>query len=217
MVVWPAHGTRAGRRRVLASAVLVVMSALVKPNFSMAFLPALSALAVLNWRRTDWYWLGIIFAVPTIAVLAWQYDALNAEGASVILAPLSVIGLRSPTDVVTLGWRLAASVLFPLAAVVCFPSVRADRRVQLGWATFLIGAAFGYLLAEGGRDGDGNFLWSGQLAAFVLFAATAVAVLEAAAACGARLSRLIRFAVCGIVFLWHVTSGIQHLYSNWLA
>ena len=217
MVVWPAQGTGAVRRRVLASAVLVVMSALVKPNFIMAFLPALSALAVLNWRHTDWYWLGISFAVPTVAVLAWQYYALNAEGASVILAPLSVIGLRSPTDVVTLGWRLAASVLFPLAAVVCFPSVRADRRVQLGWATFLIGAAFGYLLAEGGRANDGNFLWSGQLAAFVLFVATAVAVLRAAATGGAGASRLGPFALCGGVFLWHVTSGIQHLYATWLA
>ena len=220
MVVWPAQGTRAGRRRMLASAALVVMSALVKPNFIMAFLPALSALAVLHWRHTDWYWLGISFALPTIAVLAWQYDmayTLTNERSGVILAPLSVIGLRSPTDVVTLGWRLAASVLFPLAAVVCFPSVRADRRVQLGWATFLIGAAFGYLLAEGGRANDGNFLWSGQLAAFVLFAATAVAVLRAAATGGAGASRLGRFALCGGVFLWHVTSGIQHLYATWLA
>ena len=117
----------------------------------------------------------------------------------------------------TLCWRLAASVLFPLAAVVCFSSVRADHRVQLGWATFLIGAAFGYLLAEGGRPGDGNFLWSGQLAAFVLFAATAVAVLRAAAVGGAGASRLGRFALCGGIFLWHVTSGIQHLYATWLA
>ena len=70
MVVWPAHGTRAGRRRVLASAALVVMSALVKPNFIMAFLPALGALALLHWRHTDWHWFRISFAVPAIAVLA---------------------------------------------------------------------------------------------------------------------------------------------------
>ena len=217
-VVWPAYGTRAGWPRVLASAALVVMSALVKPNFIMAFLPALGGLAVLHWRHTDWYWLGLGFAAPTIAVLAWQYDVaftLTNEGSGVILAPLSVIGHRSPTDLVTLGWHLAASVLFPLAAVACFRSVRADRRVQLGWATFLIGAAFGYLLAEVGRPASGNFLWSGQLAAFVLFAASAVAVLRAAADGGA--SRLGRFALCGGVFLWHVTSGIQHLYVTWLA
>ena len=150
-------------------------------------------------------------------MLAWQYYALNAEGASIILAPLHVIGFYAPTDFVTLAWRLVASVLFPLAAVACFPSVRADRRVQIGWATFLIGAAIGYLLAEGGRADNGNFLWSGQLAAFVLFVATAVAVLRAAAASGAGASRLGRFALCGGVFLWHVTSGIQHLYATWLA
>ena len=84
--------------------------------------------------------------------------ALNAEGASVILAPLHMIGFFAPTDFVTLAWRLVASVLFPLAAVACFPSVRADRRVQIGWATFLIGAAFGYLLVEGDYAASGNFL-----------------------------------------------------------
>ena len=216
-VVWPAYGTRADWPRMLTAAALVAMSALVKPNFIMAFLPALGALAVLNWRHTDWYLLGISFAVPAVAVLAWQYYALNAEGASIILAPLHVIGFYAPTDFVTLAWRLVASVLFPLAAVACFPSVRADRRVQIGWATFLIGAAFGYLLAEGEYADSGNFLWSGQLAAFVLFVATAVAVLRAAAAGGAGASRLGRFALCGGVFLWHVTSGIQHLYATWLA
>ena len=219
-VVWPAHGARAGRTRMLASAALVVMSVLVKPNFIMAFLPALSVLAVLNWRRTDWYWLGISFALPALAVLAWQYDValtLTTERGGVVLAPLQVIGFYAPTDVVTLGWRLAASVLFPLVAVACFRSVRADRRVQLGWATFLVGASIGYLLAEGVLVDNGAFLWSGQLAAFVLFAASAVAVLEAAAAGGAGLSRLSRFALCGSVFLWHVASGIQHLHFTWLA
>ena len=219
-VVWPAHGTRAGRKDMLASAALVVLSVLVKPNFIMAFLPALSALAVLHWRRTDWRWFGLSFAVPAVAVLGWQYYVaytLNTEGAGVILAPLHVIRLHVSAGLATLGWRLAASVLFPLAAVACFPSVRADRRVQLGWATFLVGAAIGYLLAEGDRAAAGNFLWSGQLAAFALFAASTVAVLRDAATGLAGVRRLSQFALCGSVFLWHVTSGIQHLYATWLA
>ena len=219
-IVWPVHGTRAGRTRMLTSAALVVMSGLVKPSFIMAFLPALSALAVLNWRRTDWRWLVLGFAVPAVTVLAWQYDVaytLTSDRGGVVLAPLEAIGLRSPTDLVTLGWRFAASVLFPLAAAVCFPSVRGDRRVQLGWATFFVGAAIGYLLAEGRQAIDGGFLWSGQLAAFVLFAASAVAVLRAAATGGAGVRPLGRFALCGSVFLWHVASGVQHLYTTWLA
>ena len=219
-VVWPAYGNRAGWPRMLASGALVVMSVLVKPNFIMAFLPAIGVLALLNWRRADWFWLGCGFALPAVAVLEWQYAvtyALNTEGAGVILAPLQVIRLHVSAGLATLGWRLAASVLFPLAAVACFRSVRADRRVQLAWATFLVGAAIGYVLAEGGRAGAGNFLWSGQLAAFVLFAASAVAVIRTAATGGGAASRLSRFALCGSVFLWHVTSGIQHLYSIWFA
>ena len=112
---------------MLTSAALVVVSVLVKPNFMMAFLPALSVLAVLHWRHTDWRWLGLGFATPTVAVLTWQYAVTfmgNTDGASVILAPLLEIGLHSPTDLVTLGWCLVASVLFPLTAVACFSSVR---------------------------------------------------------------------------------------------
>ena len=219
-VVWPEHGARAGRTRMLKSAAIVVVSVLVKPNFILAFLPALGALAVLHWRRTDWLWLVISFALPAVAVLAWQYAVFftqSPESGGVILAPLLAIGFYAPTDLVTLGWRLAASVLFPLAAVACFPTVRADHRVQLGWATFIVGAAIGYLLAEGHSANHGNFLWSGQLAAFVLFAASAVAVLRVAATGGADPRRLGRFALCGCVFLWHVASGIQYLYSMWLA
>ena len=46
-------------------------------------------------------------------------------------------------------WMAAAGIvtLGGLAAAACFPSVRADRRVQLAWATFFVGAAIGYLLA----------------------------------------------------------------------
>ena len=217
-VVWSTRGARAGQTRILISAALVVTSVLVKPNFIMAFLPALSALAVLHWRRTDWRWFGLSFAIPAVAVLGWQYYVvypLNPDGAGVILAPLQAIGVRSSTDLVTLGWRLIASVLFPLTAVACFPSVRADRRVQLGWATVFIGAAIGYLLAESQRPGAGNFLWSGQLAVFVLFAASTVAVLRDAATAGAGGRRLRRFALCGSVFLWHVASGIQYVYLTW--
>ena len=219
-VVWSARGARASQTRILTSAALVVMSALVKPNFIMAFLPALGVLAVLHWRRTDWRWLGLGFVLPAVAVLGWQYDvayALNAVGASVILAPLHVIGFFAPTDIATLAWRLVASVLFPLTAAACFPSVRADRRVQLGWATFVVGAAIGYLLAEGDSAASGNFLWSGQLAAFALFAASTVAVLREAATGGAGVLRLSQFALCGSVFHWHVASGIEHLYTSWFA
>ena len=213
-VVWPMQDARAGRTLMLASATLVGTSILVKPNFIMAFLPAMIALAALHWRQTDWRWLGFGFVLPAIATLAWQFDMAymrSTESAGVILAPFYAIGFHSPTDLATLGWRFAASVLFPLAAVACFPSVRADRRVQLGWATFLVGAAIGYLLAEGHRAAAGNFLWSGQLAAFVLFAASAMAMLQTAATSGVSASRLGRFALCGSVFLWHVASGIERL------
>ena len=42
---------------------------------------------------------------------------------------------------------------------------------MLAWLVFGIAAAYGYLLAEAEPNmGDGNWLWSGQVALFVLFA-----------------------------------------------
>ena len=58
-------------------------------------------------RYTDWRWFGLSFALPTAVVLGWQFGvALDTERGGVILAPLYVIGLRSPTDLVTLGYTL---------------------------------------------------------------------------------------------------------------
>ena len=65
--------------RMLASASLVVMAAIVKPSFSMAFLPALGVLALLHWRRTDWLWLGVSFVLPAAAVLVAVRRDLHAE------------------------------------------------------------------------------------------------------------------------------------------
>ena len=66
--------------------------------------------------------------------------------------------------------------------------------------------------------GDGNFLWSGQLAAFVLFAASAVAVLRAAAT-GRRGCEPARAGLrCAEASSSGTSaSGIQHLYATWLA
>ena len=53
----------------------------------------------------------------------------------------------------------------------------------------------------------GNFLWSGQAAAAVLFAASArFALEEARARPGAR----VRLAACAAAFLLHVASGVDY-------
>ena len=75
------------------------------------------------------------------------------------------------------------------------------------------------LLAEGGRLADhGNFLWSGQLAVFVLFAVATV-ILVGRITAGAATSRStlwLRAIVCSVLLAWHLVSGIRHFETSWL-
>ena len=217
------------RRRIGIAAGLVVLSALIKPNFLMALLPAVGLACLINARRADWKLLIIGLALPTAAVLVSQYlmrYVVQQEemGFTVVWRPLLVIGLYSPTDPVTLATKVVASVLFPIAVTLLFvtDAVR-DRRLGLGWLVFLSGAAFAYLFAEaGGQEDSGNFLWSGQLGAFVLFAVAAMSLVSyvfrsrASASTGLTTSILWgRAAVCLLLLAWHVESGIRHLRVSW--
>jgi hypothetical protein len=195
--------------RLVAMVVpLVVLSMVIKPSFMMAFMPAVTGLAILNARRADWKLLLFGLALPTVIVLLPQYiQRYQTEAAAhpgVIWAPLYVIGLHVSTDPVTLAARLAASVVFPaFATLLFFTAAVRDRALGMAWAVFVAGIALGYLFAESGASADhGNFLWSGQLAAFLLFAVSSLFVL--------------RFTVVGLALLWHVWSGVRHLQMNWL-
>jgi len=209
---------------VAGCAGLVLVSGIVKPSFLMAFLPAVGAIAVFNWKRADWRLLIVGLGIPTAALLAAQfalrYLVRADDGVNVVYAPLLVLGLYGPTDLSTLGARLALSVLFPLAVTVLFPLRAArDLEVVLGWVTLVVGVSYGYLLAEtGGKVSSGDFLWSGQLAAFLLFAVSAMFLLRQLEAAGSdprRASVYGRAFVCGLLLVWHVVSGVRHLQMSW--
>jgi len=216
-------GAAAGR--LWAWLVLVVVSGIVKPSFLLAFLPAVGLAALWRWRVARWGLLVGGLFVPSVLLLLGQYTLrylLQADdGVNVMFAPLTVIGLYTSTDTLNLGMRLALSVLFPLAVVAAFPRQAArDSRVPLAWLTFAVGIAPGYLLAEGGgKASAGDFLWSGQLAAFVLFAVSAAFLAGRLGGAGEREFRpgtLARATACSAVFAWHVVSGVQHLQRSWL-
>jgi len=205
---------------------LVVASGIVKPSFLLAFLPAVGLMALWHARAARWRLLIAGLFVPSVLLLLAQYALryrLQADdGVSVTVAPLMVIGLYAPTDALTLVTRLALSVLFPLSVVAAFPQEAArDIRLPLAWLTFALGIVPGYLLAEaGGKASAGDFLWSGQLACFVLFAVSAAflaARLGDAVERPFRAGTLARAAACGAVLAWHAVSGVQHLQRSWLA
>ncbi|HEV8393941.1 MAG TPA: hypothetical protein VGQ37_06685 [Vicinamibacterales bacterium] len=219
----------AGRpmRGGLGWTVLVTMAGLVKPSFLMAFLPAVFAAALVEWRRARWAAIVAAMVVPTVLLLVAQYGlryVVQADnGVSVALAPLRVIGLYSAVDAETLVTKCLASIAFPLAVTLLFPVAAArDLRLKLAWMTFVVGALYGYLLSEAGADeAAGNFLWSGQLANFLLFAVSAEFLLRQRTSvpdtAHFAVSATARTAACFAILAWHAVSGVQHLQRSWLA
>jgi hypothetical protein len=83
--------------------------------------------------------------------------------------------------------------------------VMADRLTVLSWLMFLVGLAYGLLLAETGeRMFDGNWLWSGQLGAFALFVVNARLLIEQ----GKSGSHGWRINMAWLVFVCHLVAGL---------
>jgi hypothetical protein len=185
---WLQESQSDGHWPLLGGALLVVLSALAKPSYLVILLPAVFVLIV---RRPE-HWRSALLAVflPGIAVLVWLFlgTFAGATGSSggLEIAPLKV--LTHYTEAWTILPKALLSLVFPLTVLLLFRrEALQDRLTQLCWLMLLFGFAYGLLLAERGeRVFDGNWLWSGQLAAFALFAATLRLLLTLPAAAGWR-------------------------------
>lgn len=168
-------GKKSGWGTVFLSALLLSLSAWVKPSYALAVLPGLTLAAllrVLQKQKPDWrlFWLG--FVLPGVMNLGLQYYIAYAgglTGSGFILAPFQVE--KSFSDWLLLKFIL--SCLFPLVVLwLARARLLTDSTLLAGWTVFLTGIAQNYLLAEAGaRFGHGNFRWSGQIGLFLLFAA----------------------------------------------
>lgn len=174
---------RWGRHFTLGVAAATVASVMAKPSFLIAFLPGAALAAAIQalgqagqGRGTPQTFLrggALSVAVPAVAVLALQFVFRYVVGAgegglhSVVFAPLEVMGFHS-RDV---GLKFVSSIIFPAVATGLFwKEARWRPAFTVAWLTFAISAFYAYFLAEGGVDRySGNFIWSLQLALFVLF------------------------------------------------
>jgi hypothetical protein len=162
--------------QIALSALIVVLSALAKPNLLICLLPAAAILLFIRLIRResfDWWYAILGLILPAVMVLGWQFLAtFGAEEGGIQLAPLAVMKEYSGA----LLFKFILSIWFPLTVFVFFrKAIWRDSSMLLAWITFLIGAAFTYLLAEGpARFQDGNWGWSGEIGLFLLFAASMV-------------------------------------------
>jgi hypothetical protein len=153
------------------------------------------------------------------------YRALDlGQGAGVTFAPLAVIGHYAEVDALSITRRVAASLAFPIGVTLLWPrAVWGDPGMRIAWAGMIVGLLISYLLAEeGDRLYDGNFLWTGQMAVFVLFVAAAAFLTHRVTTRGLRAGTVARGLAVSAVLLLHVESGIRHAVvkvdpSRWLA
>lgn len=196
---------------IVALGGLVVLSALAKPNFLIALLPALLVFILLDLNILKHRVLVLCLGVflPGCAVLGWQYLLTYSLGpgagdSGIIFAPLKVMAHYST-------WLLPKallSVAFPLAVVLGYgKEALLNRGLRLAWLIFMFGAAYSYLLAESGpRMYHANFFWSAQISLFILFVHSLLFVLSPKKLPGDKYSR-VQF-VCLLIFALHLLNGI---------
>lgn len=155
---------------VIASSIIAVYT---KPSFVICLLPALAIIALvclLKRRTLDWKRLLFGIVLPSIVILTWQYfTTYGSESDSIILAPIKVMKYYSSN----LLMKYILSIIFPLmVTIVYWKNAIKDKGVQLGWLLFGFGTVITYLFAETGQRAiSGNFIWSGEITLFILFAA----------------------------------------------
>jgi hypothetical protein len=205
-------------RELTASAAVSALVGVAKPNYLGCLVPLLSLIVGFRlWRERTVCWRRASFVIGAAALTVgasyamYRSDRLGFES-GIILAPFTVIGLHTSSAPASIAGKLLASIVFPLVVVAMWPGASwRSASMRLAWGAFAIGLFFSYFIAESGtRLGDGNFVWSGHMAVFVLFVVSAAFV-------RGELARerwwpgLARGAIVAIAFGLHVESGIRHV------
>jgi hypothetical protein len=203
-------------RDAAALGALCVLSALAKPSFLIAFLPAAGIYALRDLLRQRWRHVAVFVGgvvLPSAAVLLWQASVANdGSGFSIVLAPFAVF------DVQPTLYKLPLSLAFPIAVGFVARGVPAiQERLRFLW--LFVGLALFYTLglAESGPQmAAGNFAWSGQTAVFIAYVESALCLLTLRADTPFRRPAWIVFAVhvaCGV--FWYASNFVPEQ-DRWL-
>jgi hypothetical protein len=167
-------------------------------------------------------------AAAAVAALAstfilYRSEELGMEG-GVVIAPFAVIAMYAAVDPLSVALHLLRSLAFPLVATALWPrAALRDMPMRMAWGATGVGLVISYVLAESGTRFDhGNFLWTGQMAVFVLFVAAAAFArgrLQLRSESSLMFGRAIAL---GVILLFHVEAGLRHVAhkletTQWLA
>lgn len=209
------------RRRALIFGLLIVVSTLAKPNYTLALMPALGLFLLwVMYRartrvRTQLEVVCLAF-LPTVLLLASQYllvfGSKGVRETDLVLAPLVVWQAYSTSIPVS----IALSIAGPLAVLLALPGKwRYDKAMVLAWLVLAVSVQQIALLAERLRDGaiamDGNFFWGSYSAIFMLFLVSAISLVRAQLDGPASRGRRAAFLAAAIVLVLHAGTGLYYL------
>jgi hypothetical protein len=188
---------------------LSVFTLLAQPNYMLCLVPALIIFVLFHVYKKlpiDWRFFVLTVILPAVVVLGFQYFriyyvASAVSNSRVIVAPFAVLAQAS-TNLLA---KFVLSILFPLVVyVLFFKAAQRNSGLNLAWLLFIVGAFQTYFLAEtGNRFVQGNFLWSGQIAVFILMVMTVLFLLKQRAA-----RQPVRLLICTFVLALHIISGL---------
>jgi hypothetical protein len=193
----------------VAFAGLSLLTLLAQPNYMLCLVPALIVLIIFRVYKKqpiDWRFFALTVILPAAVFLALQYFHVyfvpsGVSNSRVIIAPFAVLAQASNT----LLAKFILSSLFPLVVyLLFFKAAQRSLGLNLAWLLFFVGAFQAYFLAESGdRFAQGNFLWSGQIALFILMVMSLLFLLRQRAA-----REPAKLLVSTFVLALHVISGL---------
>lgn len=209
-------------RKIPLISALVIISALVKPNFIMCFIPAVLIYFILKKNKNRQLFISVsCIVVPGILVLLWQFLFTytgTPNGGGIQLSPFFVYKIYS--NLWKAPFKLLLSIAFPLSILIFYwQEIKNNFMIQFSVLLFLISLAFFYLMAEYPVPNSGNFWWGSQVTLFIVFISTTsyftTKILNPALTNNSlNILRQKNISIPLLLFFSHIIAGIYYYYDT---
>lgn len=213
-------------KEIAGFATLTVLCLLAKPHFLMSFIPAIGIIALLQAARNlapRWRLFILGMFVPAGLVLLYQFGIWQMSSFYQDLIPGTDSTLRVQPFRTYFEWtlhyneaadqlvipKLLLSIAFPLVVMIGRPWQGLRwLPLRLAWLNFVIAVAYAWLLVDASDIAAGNFTWSAQVGALILFVTSVAFLLRDTRQWPVRAYRRGYLAIVSAVFALHIAAGL---------
>lgn len=202
------------RFSIMRIAFVLVICALIKPNFILAFIPT-SVIICFFFTNRKLLLLGktVLLLLPVLGILLLQFlftYCSDAKGDSSLRFCFFDVWQYHAQSV---PFALLQGTAFPLIFLIMSSSyINRDKTLFLSWMLFIFGLLiFGFLTETGHRSNHGNFSWTYMCGLNILFIYSAVGLLQWISDVPSKnKAARIKILSCISMFSFHLLSGIYY-------